>query len=99
MSVERSKYVNLQKCKCVDQCSYDGIVYQINSNGLVNNCLISNRSMAIKVMYNSIVTSSNNNGDNNTYGIGAYFTSTIGKNDTQPNGTTAEFIMAGGEIR
>jgi hypothetical protein len=50
-----------------------------SSNGEITNCTISNKYMAIKAEYCATVFSSNNDGVNNTYGLSATTTGTIGK--------------------
>ena len=93
------KYVIIQRCK-IDEVtnSLVGIVATA-SNVNLEDCDISNKSIAIKAMYNSNIISNNVTGSGNTYGLCSYNNSNIGKESTQPSGTTQEFAMSGGVIR
>lgn len=66
----------------------------------LSNCLSSNRSIALSTAYGACVSSNNwTAGSDNTIGLNATGASTIGKNGTQPQGTTAESATQGGAIR
>jgi hypothetical protein len=69
-----------------------------NSTGTINNCVLSNKANAIKCT-NSQVYSDTNSGTGNTVGLSSEKCGTIGKNGTQPSGTTAESVTTGGVIR
>ncbi|MNH83813.1 hypothetical protein D3C73_362170 [compost metagenome] len=69
------------------------------SLGSVTNCLFSNAAGAISVNDQSTIYSYNNAGTNNSIGLSAGSSSTIGKSGTQPAGTTAESVSTGGVIR
>lgn len=71
------------------------------SNAMVhiNDCVIANKLRGIDVIENATVHSFNNSGIDNTVGLRSIGASTIGKQGTQPVGTTAESIASGGVIR
>jgi hypothetical protein len=55
----------------------------------ISNCTLSSNGTGIVASTNSNIFSQNNSGANNYYGIYAYYNSTVGKNGTQPTGSTA----------
>lgn len=77
--------------------SYSGMDIN-NAFAEVYNCSISNRNSGIRAN-KAVVYSNNNAGIGNVYGIRADNAGTIGKDGTQPSGTTAEMTSRGGEIR
>jgi hypothetical protein len=79
------------------EATYSGI-YFAYSFAYVINSTFSNKKYGI-TSRNSLVCSEANSGTGNTNGIAAMYGGTLGKNGSQPSGTTAEFIHAGGEIR
>jgi hypothetical protein len=77
--------------------SVDGISF-INSNGIISNCVLSNKANAIRCT-NSQIYSDTNSGSGNTVGLLVEKCGTIGKNGGQPSGTTLESVTTGGIIR
>lgn len=72
----------------------------MNSLATVINCQVSNRSVALYANQLSRVASRDwTAGSGNTTGIMSLFASTVGKDGTQPQGTTAESASSGGIIR
>jgi lysophospholipase L1-like esterase len=65
----------------------------------VSNSNFSNHNAGIQADGNSKIYSNTNSGTGNTYGLVATSNSSIGKNGTQPSGTTAEGSNTGGVIR
>lgn len=78
--------------------TYSAITIWDTSQVRVRNSILSNRFAGISTQ-NSRVFSWDNSGTGNTYGLDAVYASTIGKNGTQPSGTTAERTVSGGVIR
>ncbi|MBU7314042.1 hypothetical protein [Paenibacillus oleatilyticus] len=74
-------------------------IFALRSLVTVSSCEISNRQFAISAADVSVVFSSTNSGNGNTYALGAFDASTIGKYASQPGGTTAENTAGGGVIR
>lgn len=91
-------YVKIISCKDVVSAS-TGIQASEGSSIQVTACEISNKSTALACFYRSTLFSSNNSGTGNGFGIYCAYTSTVGKQGTQPSGTTAEYTSEGGEIR
>ena len=78
---------------------YAGI-YVVSSFCSIWSSTISNKAQAINAIYMSTVLShANNSGNGNVIGLQATNGATIGKNSTQPTGTTAESTTSGGVIR
>lgn len=93
------KYIFFKNCKCIEPApEYDGFHMEA-SNSLIVNSEVSNKRIGISSKIMSAIESSNNSGENNTYGLLAQNTSTIGKDGTQPGGITAEATYEGGVIR
>lgn len=65
----------------------------------ITNCTINNRNQAILSRLGSHIMSTNNQGSNNTLGLNADTGGVIAKNGTQPSGSIAENVYAGGVIR
>ena len=93
-------------CSCIQfnyivaeasDANYSGI-FCAYSFAHVQNSTVSNKKYGI-TSRNSSVCSEANSGTGNTNGIAAMYGGTLGKRGSQPSGTTAEFIYAGGEIR
>ena len=93
--------IALQYCDCVASAvaTSDPAVYALY-NAYVNvvSCNFSNRFAGVFSL-GSRVFSNTNAGSNNTYGLLCQNVGTIGKNGTQPTGTTNESATLGGEIR
>ncbi|AIQ29375.1 hypothetical protein P40081_15370 [Paenibacillus sp. FSL P4-0081] len=74
--------------------------FDFGGGGMVslNGCLASNRNAALNVNGAVMVVSYTwQAGSGNSYGVSVYF-GKVGKAGTQPAGTTAEYVAAGGEI-
>jgi hypothetical protein len=80
----------------VSAASYDGINFSV-SQGYCTDCMISNHSTGLTCNNSSIVSDSWTAGTGNTSGLYCYG-GNIYKNGTQPEGTTAEVKVAGGQI-
>ncbi|MFW2500149.1 MULTISPECIES: hypothetical protein [Clostridium] len=65
----------------------------------VSNCQVSNKNVAIVARNNSKIYSDTNSGNGSNAGLQAVANGTIGKNSTQPSGTTLEIASQGGVIR
>lgn len=81
----------------VTDSSHSGF-YILQSLAQVTNSVSSNKANGIYNI-NSNVTSQNNSGTGNTYGLQCVFAGTIGKSGPQPGGATAETTSGGGLIR
>lgn len=77
--------------------SQDGIRFDF-SIGSAFGCTISNRNKAIHAVGSTFV-SDLNGGTSNVIGLYSEYGSTLGKNSTQPSGSTAESSASGGVIR
>ncbi|MBU7320265.1 hypothetical protein [Paenibacillus oleatilyticus] len=91
--------VNISHCRT--NVPATGIIGILVSRSLVSvsGCDISNRQYAIISSDVSRVFSSTNSGGGNSYVLGAFDASTIGKYGSQPSGATAENTAGGGVIR
>ena len=70
-----------------------------HSFAIVSNCQVSNKNVAIVARNNSKIYSDTNSGIGSNAGLQAVANGTIGKNSTQPSGTTLEIASQGGVIR
>lgn len=77
---------------------YCGVKCSNSSYTILQNSTISNNYYGILVDNNSKILSINNSGTGNTNSLYAKNCSLIGKNGTQPTGTTQETILYGGQI-
>lgn len=89
--------VNYSYCNSVVSTSNAGFSI-LNSIVKIDHCNVSNRGYGI-LSDNSRVFSDTNSGTSNTVGLRSQNAATIGKNSTQPSGTTAEETYGGGVIR
>lgn len=97
-TIRRCQAVRISYCNCITAASYTGILPSF-SIVQIDHCTISNRLNGILADYGSSVLSDTNSGTGNTTGLNSMDASTIGKNSTQPGGTTAESSTRGGTIR
>lgn len=99
VEIYRASQVAFYNCSVTGTSSYSGFVVSDGSNTIIENCVIANRQNGIMADGVSSVLSNNNSGSN-VYGLFAQFNSTIGKNGTQPTGTSGnEVVLAGSVIR
>ncbi|MFT9848523.1 hypothetical protein [Aneurinibacillus sp. REN35] len=96
-TANRCVHAVFAKCKIDVAASQNGISL-FASNGIIQNCSISNRSNAITATI-STVSSDTNTGSGNSVGLYAAQGATIGKSGTQPSATAAEQVYGGGQIR
>lgn len=97
-TVKNSSDVTFNYCKA-DNVSTTADGFAIYSSRVtIANSLINNKRSGIGATARSIVYSQNNTGGTNTYGLLCAEASKIGKNGTQPAGTTAENVFNGGQI-
>lgn len=89
--------LHVKNCNISAASSYGG-VHVFNQNCIVESTTISNRFDAIYCS-GGRVFSDTNGGTGNVTGLNATNAGTIGKNGTQPAGTTAETWTKGGAIR
>jgi hypothetical protein len=89
-------FVSNLRCVTVS-ASFGGILIQFSTATLTTSTF-SNRSRGLDVQAASIVASENNSGTGNTTGLYAIQASKIGKNGTQPAGTTSESSAGGAQI-
>jgi hypothetical protein len=99
IDISYSKFVTVNKMKCVEvDASHAAISVGNNSAAYITGSELSNRQYGIVTLTMATVSSANNTGTGNTYGLYAA-ASTIMKSGTQPAGTTAEQFSSGGVIR
>lgn len=97
-SAARCQSANFLYCKIDSVGAFIGFSIS-NSFGQIANSVASNRSQGIRADLMSTLYSSTNSGTGNTNGLVAGSGATIGKNSTQPAGTTPELTSGGGVIR
>jgi hypothetical protein len=90
--------VTFNYCSIIVPANTQDGVNAINSIITVSNCILSDHNNGIRAI-NSTIYSENNSGTGNTVGLLAEHAGTIGKNGTQPAGSTAEMYNTGGIIR
>lgn len=91
----------------LEKCIIDSPIQATNFAGVhsiaslveVTSCTINNRNQAIVSRLGGCVMSTTNQGTNNICGLNADTGAIIAKNGSQPSGTTAEVVYAGGVIR
>lgn len=98
ITVSSCAYAVIDFCNVVATVAAIGVTVTNGSTAVVSNSTISNKSIAIQ-SDNSRVYSNTNGGSSNTTGLSATSAGVIGKNSTQPSGTTAESTSGGGVIR
>lgn len=89
--------VQFSYCKSIETSGHSAFCASA-SNAIIDNSLLSNHSNGVYAL-NARIFSNTNSGTGNTNGLAASNASTIGKNGTQPGGTTAESATTGGVIR
>jgi len=93
-------FLQITQCIANTTASSQYGCYAFASNLQVDNCILSNKNMAIVASCMSNVYSvTNDAGTGNNYGLFAELGSTIGKGTGQPSATTAESTLTGGVIR
>jgi hypothetical protein len=97
--IVRSIDTRISYCRINTAASQPGVSCSSTNNAGITNCEISNRSNGINADGSSTVFSNTNTGTGNTIGLVSNSNASIGKNSTQPAGTTAESVSGGGVIR
>ncbi|WP_419890729.1 tail fiber protein [Paenibacillus xylanexedens] len=92
------RLIRIQACTMTATTSQSGVIASYTDVEMYS-CVISNKTQAIRSSSLSQVYSSNATGSGNSTGLYADAGGTIIKSGTQPSGTTAEFVTAGGLIR
>jgi hypothetical protein len=99
ISAENGSVVDVTNCDLTGTFNY-GVRANYGSSVFISNCTISNKSSsAISSVNNSRIYSSSVTGSSNAVGLEAVNNSSIGKNGTQPSGTTAQTTSGGSVIR
>lgn len=98
-TVSNSRDVSVSYCRAVEPAPSNIAVIAINASLTAAYNEFSNHSSAIFARSRAIVHSENNTGSGNTTGLVCDSTATIGKQGTQPSGTTAEYAGISGQIR
>lgn len=93
-----NSYLIYNFCNSTQSAAVNGFDLGLGGFYAISNCTVSNKAMGITAS-NCSVYSDNNSGSLNTVGLRATIVATIGKNGTQPSGTTAETQITGGVIR
>lgn len=99
INITNCPYVSINSCEIIESDSTGYGIIATFACVEVLNSTISNKFSAICSNTNSKIFSENNVGSNNSQGLSAWHNGEIGKNGTQPSGTVAEDISAGGIIR
>lgn len=96
--ISERTYTMFENCKVSTTSSLNGIFIHSGFAYIIG-CEVSNRGIALGCQHSVVYSLAWSAGSGNTIGLRATYSSTIGKDGTQPQGSTAEQTSSGGVIR